>query len=170
MNLSDKYLKGKVPRDIQYHKGDTPVPVLKLFMDDAGLTTALLRDMIEVLVYFKEFVDWTRFKLKASKSRALVFRSGKAIEWFVDDVEEGEDGEVADDEGVEKIQVGGEVIPNVCEKPIKFLGRWIREDAKDTAIINDTRKDLGTYLERLDKSELSGLQKCWVINIWFSQR
>jgi hypothetical protein len=161
MNLSDEHLKVKVPRAIQYHKGDTPVPVLKLFMDDAGLTTALLQDMIEVLVCFKGFVDWARFKLKASKSRALVFKSGKAIEWFVDDVEEGVDGEEADGEGVEKIKVGGEVIPNVCEKPIKFLGRWIRADAKDTAIINDTRKDLGTYLERLDKSELSGLQKCW---------
>jgi hypothetical protein len=54
--------------------------------------------MIEVLVCFKGFVDWARFKLKASKSRALVFKSGKAIEWFVDDVEEGVDGEEADGE------------------------------------------------------------------------
>ena len=34
-------------------------------------------------------IDWARFKLKASKSKELVFKTGKAIEWFVDDVEEG---------------------------------------------------------------------------------
>ena len=163
MNLSDEYLRVKIPRAIQYHKGDTPVPVMKLFMDDACLATALTHDMMKVLTCFKQFVDWARFKLKASKSRALVFKSGKAIEWFVDDVEEGESGsEVGhDEEVVEKIRIGEDVIPNVCEKPIKFLGRWIRADAKDTAIINDTRKDLVGYLERLDKSDLTGLQKCW---------
>ena len=49
----------------------------------------------------------------------------------------------------------------MCVKPIKFLGRWIRADAEDTAIIEDTRKDLVGFLERLDKSALTGLQKCW---------
>ncbi len=42
MNLSDEYLRVKIPRAIQYHhKGETPVPVMKLFMDDACLLTAL---------------------------------------------------------------------------------------------------------------------------------
>ena len=163
MNLSDEYLRVKIPRAIQYHKGDTPVPVMKLFMDDACLATALTRDMMKVLICFKQFVDWARFKLKASKSRALVFKTGKAIEWFVDDVEEGgSSGEVGlDEEVVEKIRIGDDVVPNLCEKPIKFLGRWIRADAKDTAIIEDTRKDLVGYLERLEESDLTGLQKCW---------
>ena len=58
---------------------------------------------------------------------------------MVDDVESpgGEDmvdGEVVVDE---KIGVGDEVIPYVCEMPIKFVGRWIREDAKDTAVTSD---------------------------------
>ena len=35
MNLLDEYLSVKIPRAIQYHKGDTPVPVMmmKLFME-----------------------------------------------------------------------------------------------------------------------------------------
>ena len=57
-------------------------------MDDACLSTAHSGDMMKVLMYFKQFVDWARFKHKASKSRALVFKSGKAIEWFVDGVED----------------------------------------------------------------------------------
>ena len=74
-------------------------------------------------------------------------------------MEEGGSGnEVGHDvELVEKIRIGEDVIPNLCEKPIKFLGRWIRADAKDTAIIDDTRKDLVGYLERLEKSDLTGL-------------
>ena len=41
MNLSDEYLRVKIPRAIQYHKGDIPVPVMKLFMNDSCLATAL---------------------------------------------------------------------------------------------------------------------------------
>ena len=163
MNLSDEYLRVKIPRAIQYHKGETPVPVMKLFMDDACLSTALSCDMMKVLIHFKQFVDWARFKLKASKSRALVFKSGKAVEWYVDGVVDGSrsSGSGNNEEEVEKIMIGEDVVPNVCEKPIKFLGRWIRADAKDTVVIEDTRKDLIGYLERLDKSDLTGLQKCW---------
>ena len=87
MNLSDEYLWVKIPKAIQYHKADIPVPVMKLFMDNAWrVPLCSLGDMIKVLMYFKQCVDWARFKLTASKSRALVFKSGKAIEWFVDDV------------------------------------------------------------------------------------
>lgn len=123
-------------------------------MDDACLLTALTYDMNNVLVFFSKCVDWSRFKLKAPKSSALVFKLGKAAKWFLDDVEGasgnarvvddvespgGEDmvdGEVVVDE---KIYVGDEVIPNVCEKPINFVGRWIREHAKDTAVTSDVQ-------------------------------
>ena len=156
MNLADEYLKIKIPKAIQYTKGDVPVPILKLFMDDSCLTSALSKDMVNVLAFFKVFVDWARFKLKATKSRALVFKSGKAVEWSVEEREEVEEEEVS-----EKIHIGEELIPNVCEKPIKFLGRWIRADAKDKEVIEQVRQDLMLYLQRLDKSDLSGLQKCW---------
>ena len=77
MNLSDEYLKVKVPRAIQYLKDSTPVPVLKLFMDDSCLTASKVCDMQEVLKVVNEFMDWSRFKLKSSKSRALVYDKGK---------------------------------------------------------------------------------------------
>ena len=104
-----------------------------------------------------------------------MFKLGKAVKWFLDNVE-GTNGNAAVQDAVEnpgsnvldgevviddKIYVGDEVIPNVCEKPIKFVGRWIREDAKDTVVTGEVQQDLVVYLERLDKSELSGLQKCW---------
>ena len=48
MNLADEYLKIKIPKAIQYTKGDISVPILKLFMDDSCLTSALSKDMGEV--------------------------------------------------------------------------------------------------------------------------
>ena len=137
MNLVDEYLKVKIPKVVQYYKGGYPVPLMKLFMDDACLLTALTCDMNNVLIFFKTFVDWSRFKLKAPKSRALVFKLGIAVKWFLDNVEgtsgnavvqddvENPGSNVLDGEVVidDKIYVGDEVIPNVCEKPIKFVGR-----------------------------------------------
>ena len=153
MNLSDEYLKVKVPRAIQYLKESTPVPVLKLFMDDSCLTASRVFDMQEVLKVVSEFMDWSRFKLKSSKSRALVYDKGKVVEWVVDDDRSGEE--------LFKLTLSGEVIPNVSEKPIKFLGRWIRADATDKEVIEQARDDLYQFLDRLDRSSLNGLQKCW---------
>ncbi|XP_063694224.1 uncharacterized protein LOC134825946 [Bolinopsis microptera] len=156
MNLGHEHLKSKVPRSIEYIKDDTPIPTLKLFMDDSCLTTARAEDMQTLLNVFQKYVDWSRFKLKSSKSRALVLKKGVAVRW-VEEVVVGE-------EEVERelcLQLGGEVIPNVSEKPIKFLGRWIRVEGNDKSVIDSTKVDLNTFLRRLDESSLTGLQKCW---------
>ena len=152
MNLSDEFLKVKVPSAIEYIKDKTPIPPLKLFMDDSCLTAAKKEDMQVLLNVYKEFVDWSRFMLKSSKSRALVYSAGQVVEWM-------EEGRV--EQGDMRLTLGEDVIPNVSEKPIKFLGRWIRADAKDKLVIEETWEDLKKFLERLDKSNLSGLQKCW---------
>jgi len=110
-------------------------------------------DMQTLLDVSQKFVDWSRFKLKSSKSRALVFKKGCAVEW--------KEGEVEGEEGQVKLRLGGDVIPNVSEKPIKFLGRWIRAEGNDKEITDTTRTLMKTYLDRLDQSYLSGLQKCW---------
>ena len=71
MNLSDVYLRNRVPRAIEFMKDDIAIPPLKLFMDDSCLTSARMEDMQTLLNVFKEFVDWARFKLKSSKSRQV---------------------------------------------------------------------------------------------------
>ena len=153
MNLSHEYLKTRVPRSVEYIKEGTAIPPLKLFMDDSCLTTAKMEDMQVLLDIFQEFVVWSRFKLKSSKSRALVYQKGVTVDWVVDSVIP-EDGQLG-------LKLSGELIPNVSEKPIKFLGRWIRAEGKDGVIIKATHEDLITYLSRLDLSSLTGLQKCW---------
>ncbi len=59
---------------------------MKLFMEDTCLSTTLSCDMMKMLMHFKQFVDWAQFKVKTSKSRVLVFKSGKAIEWKIEAV------------------------------------------------------------------------------------
>jgi hypothetical protein len=88
MNLSDEYLKVKIPKAIQYIIDTTPVPILELFMDDSCLTASKRADMQEVLRVVSGFMDWSRFKLKSSKSRAPVYDKGKVMEWVVEGSEE----------------------------------------------------------------------------------
>ena len=149
MNLSDVYLRNRVPRAIQYMKDETLIPLLRLFMDDSCLACIKTGDMQTLLSVFKEFVEWARWKLKSSKSRALVLEAGSLVKWFIDEASE------------QSLSLGGEIIPNVCEKPIKFLGRWIYDILNDKTIIGGIKKDLEDFLEKLDKSDLTGLQKCW---------
>ena len=68
-------------------------------------------------------MDGSRVKLKSFKSRALAYDEGKVVEWLVE--------QNGGDEELFKLTLSGEVIPNVAEKPIKILGRWIRVDAID---------------------------------------
>ena len=60
MNLSDVFLKVKVPRAIEYIKDKTPIPPLKLFyMDDSCLTSAKKEDMqvlLDICTLYKHFV------------------------------------------------------------------------------------------------------------------
>ena len=49
----------------------------------------------------------------------------------------------------------------MSEKPTKCLGKYIKSDAKDKVVIEETWEDLQKFLERLDKSKLIGLQTCW---------
>ena len=39
--------------------------------------------MQKILKFVSEFMDWSRFKLKSSRSRALVYNKGKVVEWLV---------------------------------------------------------------------------------------
>ena len=96
-------MKKKVPRTIQYIKDNTPVPVLQLLMDDSCLTASREVDMQEILKVMSEFMNWSWFKLKSSKSKALVYDNGKFVEWLVrDNIEEDE---------LFKLTLSGEVFP-----------------------------------------------------------
>ena len=142
INLLKEFFVCRVPRAIEYVKDDVPIPPLKMFMDDCNITCSLPADMQCILDIIQEFMLWSRFKLKSSKSRVLCYNLGVVNE-------------------SEMLMIGGCPIPNVAEHPIKFLGRWIRAEAKDKEVIEQTFCDLSKYLTLLDKSKLSGIQKCW---------
>ena len=48
------------------------------------MTTSKEVDMQEVLKVVSKFMDWSRFKLKSSKTRALVYEKEKVVEWSVE--------------------------------------------------------------------------------------
>ena len=88
MNLSDVYLRNRVPRAFQFMKDQTLIPLLRLFMDDSCLTCVKIGDMQTLLNLFQEFVQWARWKLKSSKSRALIFAAGNLVKWYVEEENE----------------------------------------------------------------------------------
>ena len=49
--------------------------------------------------------------------------------------------ELSEEEGLFNLTLSGEAIPNVCEKPIKFLGWWIRVDARETKVTEQAKND-----------------------------
>ena len=124
-------------------------------MDDSYMTASKAVDIKEVLRVASKFMDWSRFKLKSSKSEALVYDIGKVVERSVEG--NGGVGEFF------KLTLSGEVISSVSEKPIRFLGRWIRAKATDKEVIEQAWEwdNLNHFLEKLCKSSSTGLKKCW---------
>ena len=51
MNLVDGYIRVNILKAIQYYESDYPVPLMKFFMDDACLLTAVTCDMNNVLIF-----------------------------------------------------------------------------------------------------------------------
>ena len=71
INLLKEFFVCRVPRAIEYVNDDVPIPPLKMFMDDCNITCSLPADMQCILDIIQEFMLWSRFKLKSSKSRVL---------------------------------------------------------------------------------------------------
>lgn len=74
---------------------------------------------------------------KPAKSRSLVMKRGKVTGQF-------------------RFSLGGIQIPSVGEKPVKSLGKVFDCTLKDTAALQATSEELGTWLTAVDKSGLPG--------------
>lgn len=74
---------------------------------------------------------------KSVKSRSLVLRKCKVTDQF-------------------RFSVGGIQIPSVREKTVKCLGKLYDCTLRDTAALQETTDQLGTWLTAVDKSGLPG--------------
>ncbi|XP_062387675.1 uncharacterized protein LOC134076569 [Sardina pilchardus] len=124
-------------------KSGTRQPPIRAFMDDLTVTTTSVPGCRWILKVLEQLISWARMEFKPAKSRALVVRKGKVTDRF-------------------RFSVGGTPIPSVTEKPVKSLGKMFDSTLKDTAALQATSSELGTWLSAVDKSGLPGKFKAWI--------
>ncbi len=80
---------------------------------------------------------------KPSETRSMVLKKGKVVDKF-------------------RFSVSGTVIPTFTEQLVKSLGKLFDSSLKDSAAIQNSNKELGAWLTKVDKSGLPGRFKAWI--------
>ncbi|XP_035688709.1 LOW QUALITY PROTEIN: uncharacterized protein LOC118424272 [Branchiostoma floridae] len=124
-------------------RSGTRQPPIRAFMDDLTVMTATVPVCRWLLQGLERLITWARMSFKPAKSRSLVLKKGKVAERF-------------------RFTLGGTQILTVSEKPVKSLGKVFSSSLKDTASVQQTRSDLTTWLEGIDKTGLPGSFKAWM--------
>ncbi|XP_063050108.1 uncharacterized protein LOC134444859 [Engraulis encrasicolus] len=118
-------------------------PPIRAFMDDLTVTTTSVPGCRWILQGLEHLINWARMNFKPAKSRSLVVKKGKVSEKF-------------------RFSIGDTQIPSVGEKPVKSLGKIYDCTLRDTAALQATTEELGTWLTAVDKSGLPGKFKAWL--------
>lgn len=82
-------------------------------------------------------------RFKPAESRSLVVKKGKATDRF-------------------RFNIEGSTIPSVSKKPVRSLGKGFHNSLKDSSSVQATCQELGSWLQAVDRSGLSGKFKAWI--------
>ncbi len=119
-------------------------PPVRAYMDDLTITTTSVPGSRWILQGLERVITWARMSFKPSKSRFHGAEEGRKV--------------------VNKFHfsVSGTVIPTITEQPVKSLGKLFDSSLKDSAAIQNSNKELGAWLTKVDKSGLPGRFKAWI--------
>ena len=112
-------------------------PPIRAYIDDLRVTTAMVSGCRWLLRGLERSVLWARMQFKPAKSRSLVIKRGVVVDRF-------------------RFAIAGTIIPTLREKPVKSLERLYNCSMKDTEAIQNTTRDLCSWLMMVDKSGLPG--------------
>ncbi|XP_075315189.1 uncharacterized protein LOC142375145 [Odontesthes bonariensis] len=118
-------------------------PPIRAFMDDLTVTTTSVPGCRWILQGLEHLIRWAWMNFKPAKSRSLVVKKGMVSEKYRFSIEDTQ-------------------IPTVGEKPVKSLGKIYYCTLRDTAALQATSEELGTWLRAVDKSGLPGKFKAWL--------
>ncbi len=118
-------------------------PPIRAYMDDLTITTTSVPGSRWILQGLERVITWARMSFKPSKSRSMVLKKGKVVDKFC-------------------FSISGTVIPTITEQPVKRLGKLFDSSLKDSAAIQNSNKELGAWLTKVDKSGLPGRFKAWI--------
>lgn len=112
-------------------------------MDDLTVTTESVPGGRWILQGLEKLIRWARMEFKPTKSRSLVLKKGKVTEKF-------------------HFSIKGAKIPSLSEQPVKSLGKVFDSSLRDSASVQSTCQELGSWLRVIDRSGLPGKFKAWI--------
>lgn len=124
-------------------RGGVRQPPIRAFMDDLTVTTESVPGGRWILQGLEKLIRWARMEFKPTKSRSLVLKKGKVTEKF-------------------HFSIKGAKIPSLSEQPVKSLGKVFDSSLRDSASVQSTCQELGSWLRVIDRSGLPGKFKAWI--------
>ena len=118
-------------------------PPIRAYMEDLTVTTTSVTGARWILKGLEGNIKWDRMKFKPAKSRFLVLRRGKVSERIL-------------------FKLAGEPITSVNEKLVRSLCKIFDSSLKDTALIQQTIRNIRKWLNKIDKLGLPGRFKTQV--------
>ena len=115
----------------------------RLYMDDINTTTETVPQTRCLMAELGRYLGWARMDVKASKSRVLIIRKGKVER--------------------QPVEIQGEAITSILDKPIKYLGKWFNHKLTDRDQVEEARGLVEKYLQRIETSHLPGKFKVWIM-------
>ena len=143
MNIFIEYICADL--DPQIIKSSPPA---KAFMDDLFLKGSSLVETQNLLNRANNCLNWARMRLKPAKSKSLIMENGRVLQEKVLFVSSGNKDEI---------------IPSIVNNPVKFLGRSISFNLKDTDQIKTFSLAVAKGLSLIDKSPHRGIHKVWIL-------
>ena len=123
-------------------------PPAKAFMDDLFLKGNCVEETQHLLNRANDCLSWARMQLKPSKSKSLIIVNGRVQEEKSLHIISGKNTQT---------------IPSIVNNPVKFLGRFISFDLKDTDQIKAFSLAVSKGLSLIDKSFHRGIHKVWIL-------
>lgn len=115
-------------------------PPIRAYMDDLTIATTLVPGSRWILQGHKWLITWARMGFNPSKSRSIVLKMGKVTDKYC-------------------FSISGSVIASITEQADQSFGKLFDSSLKDTAAIQKSTEVLGTWLNKVDRSGLSGIFK-----------
>ena len=115
----------------------------RLYMDDITTTTRTPVQTNHLLKEIARFFSWARLEVKPEKCRALVIKKGKVIN--------------------HPIMYNNQQIKPIQEEPVKYLGKVYNKTCNDQDNIAEIGEKVKTGLKTIDKANLPGKCKAWIL-------
>ena len=115
----------------------------RLFMDDIATTTENLVQTKYLLESLAEKLEWAGLAVRADKCRSLVMIKGEVSE--------------------KRPMINGNPIVSVTDAPVKYLGKVYNKTLTDREQAEETLAELKRSLEKLERCQVPGRYKAWMV-------